>query len=137
MRYDALYALKPLLAELSALTDELVEVEKIKIDDSDLECLRKKTGDRTITVYKELVKEAIKKDMKAVEAQIDEFVCVGVGHCRQLIFSTCCTMTELVLKTLSLRECDLSKEQRDKILEMKTELTDRRLADFVGKRVQP
>lgn len=87
MRYDALYALKPLLAEISALTDELVEAEKIKIDDSDLECLRKKTGDRTITVYKELVKEAIKKDMKAVEAKIDEFVCVGVGHCRQLISS--------------------------------------------------
>lgn len=100
MRYDVAYVMKGLMDKASALVDESVKVDKRSLEDSDLEGLRKKAGDRVITISKDMLKASIEKDLKEIESQLEDIVCDSVEHIRRSIWVACNQMVILCLKNI-------------------------------------
>lgn len=134
MRYDVAVVMKGLMDKASALADESVEVDKISLEDSDLEGLRKKAGDRVITISKDMLKASIEKDLKEIESQLANFVCDHVEHTRRSIWAACHKMVLYMLKKHSLAGVwhDLSKEQQTACLVEMDKVVDSAMANITG-----
>ena len=134
MRYDVAVVMKGLMDKASALADESVEVDKISLEDSDLEGLRKKAGDRVITISKDMLKASIEKDFKEIQSQLDTFVCDSVEHTRRSIWVACNKMVLYMLKKHSLAGVwhDLSKEQQTACLAEMDKVVDSAMANITG-----
>lgn len=115
MLYQPANAVKELMTKFDALKDEYVEAEKISLDDHDLEGLRKKAGDRVITLSKEILKNSIKEDMNALEKELDNYICARKDFVEDIISITLSRMVDYILKKHSPAGCfhDLSKEQKE------------------------
>lgn len=138
MRYDVAVVMKGLMDKASALVDESVEVDKISLEDSDLEGLRKKAGDRVITMsvvcLKDMLKASIEKDLKEIESQLATFVCDSVEHTRRSIWVACNKMVLYMLEKHSLAGVwhDLSKEQQTACLAEMDKVVDSAMANITG-----
>lgn len=134
MRYDVAVVMKGLMDKASALVDESVEVDKISLEDSDLEGLRKKAGDRVITISKDMLKASIEKDLKEIESQLATFVCDSVEHTRRSIWVACNQMVFYMLKKHSLAGVwhDLSKEQQTACLAEIDKVVDSAMTNITG-----
>jgi|GEM_PF-6882292 len=134
MRHDVALVMKGLMDKASALADEFVEVDKISLEDSDLEGLRKKAGDRVITISKDMLKASIEKDLKEIESQLEAFVCDSVEHTRRSIWVACYQMVLYMLKKHSLAGVwhDLSKEQQTACLAEMDKVVDREMENITG-----
>ena len=115
MLYQSAEAVKKLMMKFDTLKDEYVEVEKISLDDHDLEGLRKKAGDRVITLSKEILKNSVKEDMYALEKELNDYICARKDFVEEIISIALSRMVDYILKKYSLAGSfhDLSKEQRE------------------------
>lgn len=115
MLYQPANEVKELMKKFDALKEEYVEAEKISLDDHDLEGLRKKAGNRVITLSKEILKNSIKEDMNALEKELDDYICARKYFVEEIISIALSRMVDYMLKKHSLAGCfhDLSKEQKE------------------------
>lgn len=115
MLYKPANEIKELMKKFDALRDEYVEAEKISLDDHDLEGLRKKAGNRVITLSKEILKNSIKEDINALEKELNDYICARKDFVEEIISIALMRMVDYTLKKHSLTGSfqDLSKEQKE------------------------
>lgn len=85
MIHERALQLKKLMDRASELITESVEIEKISLDDADLASLRKKAGDRAVNLSKQILLQAVKTDIAAVDRQLDQFVVEKADVVKRLI----------------------------------------------------
>lgn len=98
MLYKPANEVKELMKKFDDLKDEYVKAEKISLDDHDLEGLRKKAGNRVITLSKEILKNSIKEDMNALEKELNDYICAGKGFVEDTISIALSRMVDYMLK---------------------------------------
>ncbi len=86
MKHEKALQLKKLMDRAAELVTESVEIEKISLDDADLAPLRKKAGDRAVNLSKQILLQAVKADIAAVDRQLDQFVVEKVDVAKRLIY---------------------------------------------------
>lgn len=97
MRYDVAHVIKGLMDKVSALSDEAIAVDKISLEDSDLEGLRGKVGDRFIVVTKDMIKESINRDIGDIQQTLEGYICDSARHTRECIRIACNQMVDYML----------------------------------------
>lgn len=87
MKTERALQLKKLMDRASELVTESVAIEKISLDDADLAPLRKKAGDRSVNLSKQILLQAVMADIAAVDRQLDQFVVEKVDVVKRMIYS--------------------------------------------------
>lgn len=134
MRYDVAYVIKGLMDKVSALSDEAIAVDKISLEDSDLEGLRGKVGDRFIVVTKDMIKESINRDIGDIQQKLEGYICDSAQHTRECIRIACNQMVDYMLKKHFFAEYwyDLSKAQQEACLIELNKRVDQAMKDITG-----
>ena len=137
MKYDVAHELYKLMTKAKELVAEAVEVEKVWLNDEDIAILRKKAGERVISLAKEDLQNSIKKDAADVDTQLEGFVCEYV----QVVESNVRSMLSYLIKDIFDRYFggydQLHEEQRIKIgqmVEERIEIHMRNLTNIRKKR---
>lgn len=115
MKHERALQLKKLMDRASELITESVEIEKISLDDADFASLRKKAGDRAVNLSKQILLQAVKADIAAVDRQLNQFVVEKTDVAERIIYSGLELMCRQVLSEHTCGWSGLSEEQQKRM----------------------
>lgn len=132
MKHEKALQLKKLMDRASELMTELIEIEKISLDDADLASLRKKAGDRAVNLSKQILLQAVKADIAAVDRQLDQFVVEKVDVAKRLIYGGLELICRHVLAEHACGWNGLSEAQQKRMQKVIDDVVRQTMIGFTG-----